>query len=187
MLSRMASIGLRQACEATGVRRVYLPHLVIALSSQSVRLSCSRKTIIFKESSVKSSAVSCFRDDGWGVERKQSTSGRCCDSCLRARGKPNCRRLGSGDSVRKKDCFAFSGGNRFVRRLLTASSVIVVMPACMLTLPNPSSRNEWPAHCEGGIHYVWPRNWGAELVLVIVFAIAAHILQKQTKAAKQYH
>jgi hypothetical protein len=29
----------------------------------------------------------------------------------RARGKPNCRRLGSGDSARKKDCFALSGGN----------------------------------------------------------------------------
>jgi hypothetical protein len=93
----------------------------------------------------------------------------------------------AGIALGKKDCFAFSGGNRFVRRLLTASSVIAVMPACMLTLPNPSSRNEWPAHCEGGIHYVWPRNWGADLVLVIVFAIAAHILQKQTKAAKQYH
>jgi hypothetical protein len=82
---------------------------------------------------------------------------------LRVRGKPNCRRLGSWDTARKKDCFAFSGGNRFVRRLLTASSVIAVMPACMLTLPNPSSRNEWPAHCEGGIHYVWPRNWGRSL------------------------
>ena len=182
----MASIGLRQACEAIGVRRVYLPHLVIALSSQSVRLSCSRKTIIFKESSLKSSAVSCFRRR-LGELSESSQLRADVDSCLRARGKPNCRRLGSGDSAWKKDCFAFSVGNRFVRRLLTASSVIAVMPACMLTLPNPSSRNEWPAHCEGGIHYVWPRNWGAELVLVIVFAIAAHILQKQTKAAKQYH
>ena len=49
-----------------------------------------------------------------------------------------------------------SGGNRFVRSLLTASSVIAVMPACMLTVPNPGSRSEWPAHCDRGIHYVWP-------------------------------
>ena len=78
-------------------------------------------------------------------------------------------------------------GNRFVRAVLTASSVIAVMPACMLTVPNPGSRNEWPAHCDGGIHYVWPCKFGAELALVVVFAIAAHIPCKQNKAAKQHH
>src|SRR5260370_39414411 len=87
-----------------------------------------------------------------------------------------------------------SGGNRFVRPLLTASSVITVMQACMLMVPNPGSRNEWPAHCDGGIHYLWPFKFGihcvwpcklgAELAIVIVFAIAAHIPRKQNKAAK---
>lgn len=110
---------------------------------------------------------------------------RCCDSRLRARGKPNCRRLGSGDSARKKDCFALSGGNRFVRPLLTASSVIAVMPACMLMVPNPGSRSEWPAHCDRGIHYVWPCKFG--VVRVVVSTIAAHILRKQNEAAKQHH
>jgi hypothetical protein len=38
------------------------------------------------------------------------------------RGKPNCRRLGSGDSARKKDCFALSGGNRFVRHAFNGES-----------------------------------------------------------------
>jgi len=80
-----------------------------------------------------------------------------------------------------------SGGNRFVKPLLTASSVIAVMPACMLTVPNPSARNEWPAHCYGGIHYIWPFKFGAELALVIVLAIAAHIPRKQNKAARQHH
>jgi hypothetical protein len=37
-----------------------------------------------------------------------------------------------------------SGGNPFVRQLLTASSIIPVVPACMLTVPKPGSRNEWP-------------------------------------------
>jgi len=97
------------------------------------------------------------------------------------------RRLGSGDSARKKDCFALSGGNRFVRPLLTASSVIAVMPACMLTVPNPGSRSEWPAHCDRGIHYVWPCKFGAELALVVVSTIAAHIPRKQNEAAKQHH
>src|SRR5437762_9505703 len=93
----------------------------------------------------------------------------------------------SGDSARKKDCFALSGGNRFVRPLSTASSVIAVMPACMLTVPNPGVRNEWPAHCDGGIHYIWPFKLGFELVLVIVSTIAAHIRRKQNKAAKQHY
>jgi len=75
----------------------------------------------------------------------------------------------------------------FARPFLTASSVIAVMPACMLTVPNPGARNEWPAHCDGGIHYIWPFKFGAELVLVIVLAIAAHIPRKQNKAAKQHH
>jgi hypothetical protein len=63
----------------------------------------------------------------------------------------------------------------FVRPLLTASSVITVMP-----------RNGWPVHCEGGIHYVWPCKLVAELALVIFFAIAAHVLRKRNKAAGQH-
>src|SRR5947207_15319951 len=57
----------------------------------------------------------------------------------------------------------------FARPFLTASSVIAVMPARMLTVPNPGARNEWPAHCDGGIHYIWPFKFGAELALVIRF------------------
>ena len=57
----------------------------------------------------------------------------------------------------------------------------------MVMMPNPGALNDWPEHWDMGIHYVRPRNWGAELVLVIVFAIAVHILQKQTKTAKQYY
>src|SRR6266480_3453535 len=58
---------------------------------------------------------------------------------------------------------------------LTASSVMAVMPACTLTMPNPGSRNEWPPHWDVGIHCVWPCKLGTELALVIVFAIAAQI------------
>src|SRR5437899_5088533 len=112
---------------------------------------------------------------------------RSHDAVIRVYAPEGSRRLGSGDSARQKDCFALSGGNRFVRPLLTASSVIAVMPACMLTVPNPGARNEWPAHCDGGIHYKWPFKFGAELALVIVLAIAAHIPRKQNKAAKQHH
>ena len=61
------------------------------------------------------------------------------------------------------------------------------MPACMLMVPNPRSRNEWPAHCDGEIHYVWPFKFGTELVPIIVFAITDHIPRKQNKAAKQHH
>ena len=75
-------------------------------------------------------------------------------------------------------------GNRFVRPLLTASSVIAVMPACMLTVPSPGARNEWPVYCVGGIHYVWPFRFGEEVALVMVFALTAHIPRKQNKAAK---
>ena len=82
---------------------------------------------------------------------------------------------------------ALSGGQPIVRLLLTASSVIPVMPACMLTVPNPGSRNEWPSHCDGGIHYVWPCNFGPDPAIVIVLALAAHLPRKQNKAAKQYH
>jgi hypothetical protein len=57
--------------------------------------------------------------------------------------------------------------------------------ASMLTVPNPGARNERPAHCDGGIHYIWPFKFGAKLTLVIVLAIAAHIPRKQNKAAKQ--
>jgi len=106
---------------------------------------------------------------------------------LGAREQAELSAFGERDSARKEDCLALSGGNRFVRPLLTASSVIAVMPACMLTAPNPSSRSEWPAHCDGGIHYVWPRKLGAELVFVFVFAIAAHIPRKQKTAPKQHY
>jgi hypothetical protein len=75
----------------------------------------------------------------------------------------------------------------FVRPFLTASSVIAVMPACMLTVPNPCARSEWPAHCDGEIHYVWPFKFGAGLAFVIILAIAAHIPRKQNKAVKQHH
>src|SRR6266511_6183136 len=80
---------------------------------------------------------------------------------------------------------ALSGGNRFVGPLLTASSVIAVMPACVLMVPNPGSRNERPAHCDEGTHYVWPFKFVAHLE--IVFAIAAHIPRKQNKAVKQHY
>jgi hypothetical protein len=73
------------------------------------------------------------------------------------------------------------------RPFLTASSVIAVMPACMLMVPNPGARNEGPAHCDGGIHYIWPFKLGFDLVLVIVLAIAVHIPLKQNKAAKQHY
>ena len=106
---------------------------------------------------------------------------------LGAREQAELSAFGERDSARKEDCLALSGGNRFVRPLLTASSVIAVMPACMLMLPNPRSRNEWPAHCDGGIHYVWPFKFGTELAPIIVFAITDHIPRKQNKAAKQHH
>jgi hypothetical protein len=64
-----------------------------------------------------------------------------------------------------------SRGNPFVRLLLTASSVIPVMPACMLTVPNPGSRNEWPP---------------PDSALVIALELEAHLPHKQNKAAKQH-
>ena len=77
-------------------------------------------------------------------------------------------------------------GNRLVSPLLTACSVIPVMPACMLMEPNPCRRNEWPVHCDEGIHYVWPFKLGAGLAVVIAFAITAHIPRKQNKAEQQH-
>ena len=77
-------------------------------------------------------------------------------------------------------------GNRLVSPLLTARSVISVMPACMLMEPNPCRRNEWPVHCDEGIHYVWPLKLGAGLAVVIAFAITAHIPRKQNKAEQQH-
>jgi hypothetical protein len=82
---------------------------------------------------------------------------------------------------------ALSGGNRFVRPLLTASSVIAVMPVSMQMVPNPGCRNEWPVHCDGGIHYVRPFNFGAWLAVVMDFAIAPHIPRKKKKPAEQHH
>jgi hypothetical protein len=78
-------------------------------------------------------------------------------------------------------------GNRLVRPLLTASSVIPVMPECMLMVPNPGSQNEWPVHCDRGIHCVWPFNLGAGLAIVVVFPITAHIPRRQNKPAKQHY
>jgi hypothetical protein len=80
----------------------------------------------------------------------------------------------------------FQHGNRFGKPLLTASAVIPVMPLCMLVLPNPGSRNEWPLHCDGGIHHVRPFNFGAELGVVIICVIAPHIPRKNKKPAKQH-
>ena len=60
----------------------------------------------------------------------------------------------------------------------------------MLAVPKPGSRSEWLLHCDGGIHYVWPCKYeakGAALVLVVVFAIAAHISRKQNEAAKHHY
>jgi hypothetical protein len=69
---------------------------------------------------------------------------------------------------------------------LTASSVIAVMPACMLMFPNPGSPNDWPMYCVGGIHYMGPFRFGEEVALVMVFALTADIPRKQSKAAKQH-
>jgi hypothetical protein len=57
----------------------------------------------------------------------------------------------------------------------------------MLMVPNPGCRNEWPVHCDGGIHYVWPFNLWGEIAVVIAFAIAANIPRKHIKAAQQHH
>ena len=70
---------------------------------------------------------------------------------------------------------------------LTASSVIAVMPASMPAVPNPSSRNEWPVHSEGGIHHVRPFKFEREPLNVIVWAIASHIPRKYIKPAKQHY
>jgi hypothetical protein len=88
-----------------------------------------------------------------------------------------------------QDCerFVCQHGNRFVRSLLTASSVIPVMPVSMLMVPNPGCRNEWPVHCDGGIHYVRPFNFGAWLAVVMAFATAPHIPHKKKKPAVQHH
>jgi hypothetical protein len=115
---------------------------------------------------------------------------RSHDAMIRVYAPEGSRTVGvweAGIALGKRICFALSGGNRFVRPLLTASSVIAVMPACMLTVPNPGSRSEWPAHCDRGIHYVWPCKFGVELLLVVVSTIAAHIPRKQNEAAKQHH
>src|SRR5215468_6443534 len=69
----------------------------------------------------------------------------------------------------------------------TASSVIAVMPACMLAVPNPGSRNEWPVHGEGGMHDVWPFKFETEFLNVIVLAIASHSPHKYSKTAKQHY
>jgi hypothetical protein len=82
---------------------------------------------------------------------------------------------------------ALSGGNRFVRPLLTASSVIAVMPVSMQMVPNPGCRDEWPVHSDGGIHDVRPFNFGAWLAVVMAFAIAPHIPRKKKKPAEQHH
>jgi hypothetical protein len=75
----------------------------------------------------------------------------------------------------------------FVEPVLTTGSVIAVMPACLLPVPNPGSRNEWSADCDSGIHYVWPFKLGAGLVLVVVSRIAGHISHEQNEAMKQLY
>jgi len=57
----------------------------------------------------------------------------------------------------------------------------------MLAVPNPGSRNEWPVHCEGGIHHVWPFKFETEPVNVIVWSIASHMPRKYNNAAKQHY
>jgi hypothetical protein len=59
------------------------------------------------------------------------------------------------------------------------------MPVFMVTMPNPRSRDDWPEHWDGGAHYVRPFKLEAKIALVIAFAIAAHTLRKQKKAAKE--
>src|SRR5262249_5876117 len=86
-------------------------------------------------------------------------------------------------SVRAK----INAASIFVRRVLTASSVIAVMPACMLAVPNPGSRNEWSVHCEEGIHHVRPFKFQRTLVNVVVWTIAAHVSRNKNEAAKQHH
>jgi hypothetical protein len=56
----------------------------------------------------------------------------------------------------------------------------------MLTLPNPGSGNEWPSHCDGGIHHVRPLKFGAELGVITICVIAPHIPRKNKKPAKQH-
>ena len=70
---------------------------------------------------------------------------------------------------------------------LTAGSVIAVMPACMLAVPNPCSRSEWSVHCEEGIHDVRPFKFQRTLVNVVVWTIAAHVSRNKNEAAKQHH
>ena len=73
------------------------------------------------------------------------------------------------------------------RSLLTSSSVIPVMPVCMVMVPNPGGRNGRPVHCDGGIHYVWPFNFGRWLAVVMAFAITPHIPRKKKEPTEQHH
>src|SRR5262245_23574593 len=74
-----------------------------------------------------------------------------------------------------------------VRPPLAVSPVIAVMPACMLTVPNPGSPSDWAVHRVEGVHYMWPCKLGRDyLVLVFVCAIATQIPRKRSKAVKQH-
>jgi len=57
---------------------------------------------------------------------------------------------------------------------------------CMLMVPNPRSRYEWRVHRDGGIHYVWPFDFGARLAIVMASAIAPHIPRKKKKSAEPH-
>jgi hypothetical protein len=61
-----------------------------------------------------------------------------------------------------------------------------MMPVCVLMVPNPGAQNEWPLHCGGGTYHVRPFKFSAELGLVIVCVIAAHIPGKNKKPAQQH-
>jgi hypothetical protein len=74
-------------------------------------------------------------------------------------------------------------GNGFVRPLSTPSSVIPKMRL----VPNPCCRNERPAHCDGGIHHVWPFKFGAEFGVFIIYVIAPCIPRQKKKPAEQHH
>src|SRR6266704_2778311 len=55
--------------------------------------------------------------------------------------------------------------DRFVKALLTANSVVAVMPAFMVMVPNPRSRNYGPEYWDGGVHYVWPFKFGLRIAI----------------------
>ena len=71
--------------------------------------------------------------------------------------------------------------------LLTTTSVIPVMPVCMVMIPNPGGRNRWPKHCNRGVHYVRPFDFGPWLAIVMAFEIAPDIPREKKKPAEQHY